>query len=1282
MGGSLLLAASEGIDVVLVVFTDGSLGGTAADEGEFVRLREQEAREAARRLRVKVVHFWRQKDRRLQATPELVDRVAELVRVEKPASVFFPSPLELHPDHRAAAFLVWRGLQHYPDFSGKAYSYEISVQCQANLLIDITSVAEEKAAILAVYRSQLKENDYKGVVQALNKARTYTLPSEVEFAEAFFAYEDVASSDLAALTLSNLRPYWQKALGSTTPLVSVITRTKDRPRMLRKALESVAEQTYPNIEALVLNDGGVDVADVVHGFEGVISRVRYITLSPAKGRSAAANTGLQEAAGQYLMFLDDDDWLYHDHIAKLVDILEREESSGVAYTGVECMSEESPGTWKKVHIFNEPYDPIRLLIQNYIPSHSALFRKHYVDLGCRFDEDLDIYEDWDFWVQMSQRTTFRYVEGISAVYRIGGRGGFGVSGDQALVQHSRIIFFEKWRKLWSAEQLLGIIEYAKCERDVEFLKTEREAMERRTRSLAADLAENERHVQKIAQELEAARRAVAEAKNERDTLKNERNRLQQDIQGLELRLIALEKQIEQSKVEIAHWSGRCHALEDSTAWRLTKPLRLAVTTSKRVFRSTRRTPGRSCHYARRSIETFRHEGIVKLLSRVRSKLGTSLSGSPARLGEPINEPQIVPPNILKVELGDLERLAAEIRFESHAQPLVSVVIPAYNQVEYTVCCLASIQKYLPRCTFEIIVIDDCSTDQTEKLVGSIPNIRYFKNEQNLGFLHSSNKGAALARGKYLMFLNNDTQVSAGWLDALLDAFTAVPGAGAVGSKLIYPSGYLQEAGVALKRDGTVELIGLNDHPDKAQYNSLREVDHCSAASLLMERAMFQDLGRFDKRYAPGYYEDSDLSLRLKECGRKIIYQPASVVIHHLSVSTDGGSGQKMRQIEINKQKYLERWQAELCKLDSVRLIAFYLPQYHPIPENDKWWGKGFTEWTNVMTATPNFEGHYQPRLPGELGFYDLRVPEVREQQAELARAYGVYGFCYYYYWFSGKRLLHRPLDEILKSGKPDFPFCVCWANENWTRRWDGMESEVLIAQNYSETDDLNFIKALVSALRDNRYIRVNGKPLLLVFRVGLLPNPKRTSEIWRDYCLQAGIGDLYLASVESFGTSENPEDFGFDAAVEFPPHSLAVEKEAPTRITNPRFSGWFFDYVATAQRFMSKTPPNQCFRTVMPSWDNTARRQNNAHIFLNTDQLQYERWLRHVVDETRKFKYGDERLVFINAWNEWAEGNYLEPDKRFGRQYLEATLRALDNMLPVSPPASSGSCRESHVPQM
>ncbi|HHD77983.1 MAG TPA: glycosyltransferase, partial [Campylobacteraceae bacterium] len=660
MGGSLLLAASEGIEVVLVVFTDGSLGGVAtSNKDEFIRLREQEAREAARRLHIKAVHFWRQKDRQLQVTSELVDRVAELVKIERPASVFFPSPLELHPDHRTTAFLVWKGLQHCPDFNGKAYSYEIGVQCQANLLIDITSVAREKAAVSEAYRSQLKENNYKGIVQALNKARTYTLSPEVEFAEAFFAYEDVFSSDLAALTLSNLSPYWQKGTGSMTPLVSVITRTKDRPQMLRKALQSVAEQTYPNIEMLVINDGGLDVADVIHDFKEGISRIRYIPLSPAKGRSAAANIGLQEAVGQYLMFLDDDDWLYHNHIAKLVEVLERDESGGVVYTGVECMSEESPGIWKKVHSFNEPYDPVRLLIQNYIPSHSALFRRDFVDAGCRFDEDLGIYEDWDFWLQLSQKTTFRYVEGISAVYRITGTGGFGVSGDQALIQHSRSIFYEKWRKLWSVEQLLGIIEYAKCERDVEFLKREREAMERQIHSLTADLAESKRHTQKIVQELEAARWAVVEAENERD------------------------------------------ALEKSTTWRLTKPLRLAATRSKQVFWSTRRIIRQGYQYARRSVEIFRNEGIVKLLSQVHSKFGTSLSDPPACLGKLANEPEIVPPDIIKVEPDDLGRLAAEIRFENHADPMVSVIIPVYNQVEYTICCLASTRKHLPLCSFEI-----------------------------------------------------------------------------------------------------------------------------------------------------------------------------------------------------------------------------------------------------------------------------------------------------------------------------------------------------------------------------------------------------------------------------------------------------------------------------------------------------------------------------------------------------------------------------------------------------
>ncbi len=361
-----------------------------------------------------------------------------------------------------------------------------------------------------------------------------------------------------------------------------------------------------------------------------------------------------------------------------------------------------------------------------------------------------------------------------------------------------------------------------------------------------------------------------------------------------------------------------------------------------------------------------------------------------------------------------------------------------------------------------------------------------------------------------------------------------------------------------------------------------------------------------------------------------------------------------------------------------RLITFYLPQFHPIPENDQWWGKGFTEWKNAVRARPLVKDHYQPHLPSELGFYDLRSPETRQAQADLARQYGIHGFCYYHYWFGGKRLLERPLDEVLASGQPDFPFCVCWANENWTRRWDGEEHEILMQQTYSREDDLAHIRALIPYFQDRRYIKVDGRPLVLIYRVSSLPHPEETAAIWRREANKAGFPDLYLCTVVSLGTLDfDPASIGFDAAVDFPP--TCNHRTQPIRPLRCRFKGldrqarrFFRDpycehailrYSDLAKNIMDRAePPYKLFPGVSPGWDNSARRKRGASVYLGSTPEIYRSWLDHSINQAqRRFENQDERLVFINAWNEWAEGNHLEPDQKWGRRYLEETRRSLES---------------------
>ncbi len=524
-------------------------------------------------------------------------------------------------------------------------------------------------------------------------------------------------------------------------------------------------------------------------------------------------------------------------------------------------------------------------------------------------------------------------------------------------------------------------------------------------------------------------------------------------------------------------------------------------------------------------------------AEIRERLGRAEAKRRAAL-------RIAPYAVISLEEGEVDAAVAGLRFPNCPEPLVSILIPTYGNFKYTVECLVSIERCGSSLASEVIIADDASTDGTADRLARVPNLRVLSAAQNQGFLRNVNRAVPAARGRFLVLLNNDVQVTSGWLEALVSPALELQHVGAVGPKIIYPSGWLQEAGCSFRPDGTTQMVGLGDSPNLPQYGYLREVDYCSGACLLVNTQIFRELGGFDDALAPAYCEDSDLCLRLRERGLRVIYNPAAVVVHHLSKTTAvEGNDVRLAQVGRNLEKFARKWQATLDRLTAVRVVAFYLPQFHPIPENDRWWGPGFTEWRNVAQARPNFVGHYQPRLPADLGFYDLRAPETADRQAALARRYSIDAFCYYYYWFAGRRLLEMPLERVLTQGRPDLPFCVCWANENWTRRWDGQDNEILMAQAHSDADDRAVILDLLRYLRHPNYLRVNGKPLLAIYRVQLFPDFPRTVATWRQICREEGLGEIYLTLVESFDLASkmvHPATFGCDASIEFPPTAWPI----------------------------------------------------------------------------------------------------------------------------------------------
>lgn len=351
-------------------------------------------------------------------------------------------------------------------------------------------------------------------------------------------------------------------------------------------------------------------------------------------------------------------------------------------------------------------------------------------------------------------------------------------------------------------------------------------------------------------------------------------------------------------------------------------------------------------------------------------------------------------------------------------------------------------------------------------------------------------------------------------------------------------------------------------------------------------------------------------------------------------------------------------------------IALYLPQFHPITENDGWYGSGFTEWHSVVQAQPLFRGHYQPHLPKDFGFYDLRVPEVREAQARAAKAHGIDAFCYYHYWFEGQRPLSRVIEDAIEHGIPDMPFCLAWANENWSRSWDAAEHEVLLRQRYSDEDDEAHGLFLLRAMSSPRYLRVDGRPLLFIYRIQAMPDPVRTLGRWRELWRAGGIDDVHVVKFETHGDFGEPATHGADSAAQFLPHGTA-ERVSCLHLPGADSGNLVFEYEDVVRRYLGEpSPPWRRHECVVPGWDNSPRRGDGLSLLLHgsTPEL-YEEWLATV-----HRRAPSDGLVLINAWNEWGEGAHLEPDLRHGDAYLKATARALGRPAPqkeTAPPLSA-----------
>lgn len=653
-------------------------------------------------------------------------------------------------------------------------------------------------------------------------------------------------------------------------LVSVIIRTQNRQNTLKKAIESVVNQDYKPIQLIIINDAGEDIEALALSFQASFYQLDHHLISTSKGRSHAANVGLDKCQGDLISFLDDDDWFLPEHIKGLVQAYNQSEHCQLVYSGIASSVVDANN--HPIHIFNDPFDHIRLLIENYIPIHAALFSRNLIEQGCRFDETFSIYEDWDFWLQLAEKSCFHHYDKISAIYHLDENSGVGQKSDTILnLANAKKKILAKWRKRWTIEQLDAIIA-----RSLEFP--------------CLSVLRNENAEVKISLTESQKEQTIEKLKSCKISLQF--GQLKAVLSSLELKLrtfepkLRLEKlnletkitQILTTKIDLEKQS---YEIFNSRSWKLTKPYRALGQIAIRV---------------KNFISFCRIHGFAAGINMLKNKLSAPTPTKSNDKQTTLNQAETYHP----------------LHFRKTEKPLVSIIIPVFNNINYTFKCLKSILLHLQATSYEVIIVDDCSTDNTHEILQQVSGIIITRNEENSGFIASCNHGAKKAQGKYVLFLNNDTKVTENWLDELVQTYTNFTNVGMVGAKLLYPDGRLQEAGSIVWQDGSAWNYGRLSDPKLPQFCYAREVDYCSGACIIIEKTFFDSLGCFDSIYFPAYYEDTDLAFKIREAGKKVIYQANAQVIHFEGVSsgTDTNSGVKQYQV-INHEIFLTRWKTTL-----------------------------------------------------------------------------------------------------------------------------------------------------------------------------------------------------------------------------------------------------------------------------------------------------------------------------------------------------------------------------------